>query len=101
MWELKILVSLKNKQLLNDDGGRDDSKDREEKWGQQAGLERDGEEEKQQGRAVGVSHPSLKFRSLIYLQRAGTALQLVMWNQYLIKAARGRLIGTDLPLGEV
>lgn len=43
-------------------------------------LEKDGEEEKQQGRAVGVSRPSLKFRSLIYFQRAGTALQLVMWN---------------------
>lgn len=47
----------------------------------------------------GASHPSLTFRSLVYLQRAGTALPLVMWNQYLIKAELGRLIGTDLSSG--
>lgn len=57
------------------------------------------EEEEQQGWAGRVSHPSLTFRSLVYLQKAGTALPLVMWNQYLIKAELGRLIGTDLPSG--
>lgn len=49
----------------------------------------------------GVGHPSLTFRSLVYLQRAGTALPLVMWNRYLIKVELGRLIGTDLSSGSV
>ena len=40
------------------------------------------EEEKQQGckGTARVGHPSLTFRSLVYLQRAGTALPLVMWS---------------------
>lgn len=68
-----------------------------ERWSD--GSLREEEEGKQQGCAGRVSHPSLTFRSLVYLQRAGTALPLVMWNQYLIKAELGRLIGTDLPSG--